>query len=225
MTLQLYFHPFSSFCWKALIAFHEKGVAFDPHVVNLGDEASRAEFFAIWPIGKFPVLRDTDRGRTITESSIIIEYVDRLGGAGPKLIPDDPERALAAREWDRVLDNYVHVPMQKIVGDRLRPEGRNDPHGVEDARRLIDTACAFLDDKLADDGWLAGEDFTLADCAAAPPLFYVEKLAPFRSRYPRLSAYFGRLLERPSVRHVIDEARFFRPFFPGAPEDAGWPDE
>lgn len=224
MTLELYFHPFSSFCWKALIALREKEVEFEPHVVDLGNERSRADFFAIWPIGKFPVLRDTDRGRTVAESSIIIEYIDGLKDGGPKLIPNDPGQALAVREWERILDNYVHVPMQKIVGDRLRPEGQGDAYGVEQARAQIDTACALIDRAL-DGGWLVGDEFTFADCAAAPALFYAEKVAPFRGRYPRLSAYFGRLLERPSVRQVIDEARFFRPYFPGAPEDGPWPDE
>lgn len=221
MTLQLYFHPFASFCQKALTALYEKEVAFEPHEVNLGDPASRSEFFAIWPIGRFPVLRD--RGRTIAESSIIVEYADRLGCGGPQLIPADPDAALEVRQWDRVIDNYIHVPMQKIVGDRLRPEERRDPQGVEEARATIETAFALLEGRLDADGWFMGEAFTLADCAAAPPLFYCEKLAGFSIRYPKLGGYLGRLLQRPSFRRVVDEARHFRPFFPGAAEDGDWP--
>ena len=225
MTLQLYFHPFASFCQKALIAFHEKQVPFEPHPVDLGDADSRAEFYALWPIGRFPVLRDTARGRSHGESSIIVEYVDGLSDSGPPLIPADHDRALAVREWDRLLDNYVHIQMQKIVGDRLRPEGRHDPQGVEDARALIETAFGVLERAFDGDAWLVGNTFTLADCAAAPPLFYAEKLVGFRNRYPRLSAYFGRLLDRPSFQRVIEDARAYRHFFPAGEDDGPWPDE
>lgn len=225
MTLQLYFHPFASFCQKALIAFHEKQVSFEPHPVDLGDADSRAEFYALWPIGRFPFVRDTATGRRHGESSIIVEYVDGLSDTGPRLIPGEPEHALAVREWDRLLDNYVHIQMQKIVGDRLRAEGRRDPQGVEDARALIETAFGVIERALDGDAWLTGKEFTLADCAAAPPLFYVEKVIGFRNRYPKLSAYFGRLLDRPSVRQVIEDARHFRHFFPAGEGDGPWPDE
>lgn len=225
VTLQLYFHPFASFCQKALIAFHEKQVSFEPHPVDLGDAESRAEFYALWPIGRFPVLRDTATGRRLAESSIIVEYIDGLSDAGPRLIPADRDAALAVREWDRVLDNYIHVQMQKIVTDRFRGEGRQDPQGVEDARGLIETAFGLLERSFDGDAWLVGDDFTLADCAAAPPLFYAEKVVGFRNRYPRLSAYFGRLLDRPSFQRVIEDARPYRHVFPAGESDGPWPDE
>ena len=140
MSLQLYFHPFASFCQKVLIAFYENDIPFDPHVVDLGDEKSRAEFEAIWPIGKFPVLRDEAAGRTIPESSIIIEYLAQYYPGGTSLVPVDAELALLTRIWDRFYDHYVELPMQKIVTDRLRPRGRHDTHGVEESKALLETA-------------------------------------------------------------------------------------
>lgn len=224
MTLFLYYHPFSSYCQKAMIALYEKELAFEPYKIDLGDERSRAELTAIWPFAKFPVLHHVEAGVTLPESSIIVEYADRLSQAGPSLLPTDPFQALNARLLDRILDNYLHAPMQKIVADRLRPQGSGDPHGVEEARATIATLYRQLDRGLGATGWLNGLDFSLADCSAAPPLFYAARLVPFDS-YPRLQAYFRRLLERPSFRRCLDEARQFRPFFPEGPGDAGWPDE
>lgn len=225
MTIELYFHPFASFCQKALIAFREKEVAFEPHVVNLGDPDERAAYLAIWPIGKFPLIRDTTRGLTLPEASIVIEYVDGLSTTGPRLIPADPDQARSVRLWDRILDNYLHIQMQKVVGDRLRPEGQRDPYGVEEARTRIETTYGILEDGLGTDGWLAGPEFTMADCAAGPPLRYAQRLVPFGGRYPKLRAYFRRLLERPSFQRVLDDARPFRDYFPAAPTDAGWPED
>src|SRR5687768_11284239 len=131
MTLRLYFHPFASFCQKVLIALYEKDVPFEGEIVDLGDPASRAAFEKVWPIAKFPVLVDEARGLTVPESSSIIAYLDRRHRGPARLIPDDPEAALHVAILDRVFDSYVHAPMQKVVGDRLRPEGRRDPHGVE----------------------------------------------------------------------------------------------
>ena len=224
MTLILYYHPFSSFCHKAMIALYEKELEFEPFKIDLGDERSRSELTAIWPFAKFPVLHDVDAGITLPEASIIVEYADRRSQAGPQLIPADPFSALNARLLDRILDNYLHVPMQKIVGDRLRPEGSRDPHGVTEARATIATLYRQLDRGLGPTGWLNGADFSLADCAAAPPLFYASRLVPF-SAYSRLHAYFGRLMERPSFRRCLDDAREYRPFFPAAAADAPWPDE
>jgi glutathione S-transferase len=224
MTLFLYYHPFSSFCQKVLIALYEKELEFEPYLIDLGDERSRAELTAIWPFAKFPVLHHLEAGVTLPESSLIVEYVDTLSQAGPNLLPADPVRARNARLLDRTLDNYLHVPMQKIVADRLRPEGRRDPHGVEEARATIATAYRQLERGLGATGWLNGSDFSLADCAAAPPLFYLTRVAPFDA-YPKLQAYFGRLMERPSFRRCVEEARQYRPFFPAADSDAGWPDE
>lgn len=223
MTIELYYHPFASFCQKAIIAFYEKGVPFEPHPVNLGDPNERAAFAAIWPIAKFPVIRDTGRDLTVAESTIVIEYIDRIGDR-PRLIPDDPDRARIVRQWDRVLDNYVHIQMQKIVGDRIRPDGERDPHGVAYARNMLETAFGMLEAALGEDGWLAGE-FSLADCAAGPPLRYAQKLTGFGGRYPKLGSYLGRLMARPSFARAIEEARPFRHFFPGGPDDGPWPED
>ena len=224
MTLFLYYHPFSSFCQKVLIALYEKQLEFEPYLIDLGNERSRAELAAIWPFAKFPVVHHLEAGVTLPESSLIIEYLDTLSEAGPALIPADPARARNARLLDRTIDNYLHAPMQKIVVDRLRPDGKNDPHGVEEARATIATAFRQIERGLGGTGWLNGADFSIADCAAAPPLFYLSRIAPFAG-YPKLQAYFDRLMARPSFRRCVEEARPFRSFFPAAPNDAGWPDE
>ena len=135
MTLTLHFHPLASFCHKALIAFHELGLDFRPVVVDLGDPASRAAFAEVWPLLKFPVLQDGERGATVAESTTVIEYLDAFHGGDRRLIPGDPDVAWTARMWDRIFDQYVEVPMQKIVTDAIRPDGGHDPHGVAEARR------------------------------------------------------------------------------------------
>ena len=137
MALTLHYHPLSSFCWKALIALYENETPFRPHIVDLGDAKAAAAFKAIWPIGKFPVLRDDARDQTVPESSVIIEYLGQHYPGKSRLIPADPELALEVRLADRVYDLYVHDRMQRIVGDRLRPEGKRDPHGVELARAQL----------------------------------------------------------------------------------------
>ncbi|HMA14231.1 MAG: glutathione S-transferase family protein [Bacteroidota bacterium] len=214
MPPRLYYHPFSSFCQKVLTALYENATPFAPEVVDLGNPESRAAFAAVWPLAKFPVLRDEDRGVTIPESTAIIEYL-ALHRPGPvALIPADPEAALQARLWDRFHDNYVEHPMQKIVGDRLRPAERRDPQGVADARALLDTAYGILETEMGSKTWAAGEAFTLADCAAAPALFYAEWVNPFTDRHPRLAAYFERLMARPSFARVVEEAKPYRHFFP-----------
>ena len=225
MALYLYYHRFSSYCQKVLIALYEKEVEFIAHEVDLGDERSRAELTALWPHTKFPVLHDTGAALTLPESSSIIEYVDGLSAKGPRLIPERPDHARIVRQWDRILDNYLHIPMQKIVGDRLRPDDSRDPYGVEEARRTIATTYSLLDRSLPPTGWLGGREFSLADCSAAPPLFYSSMVAPFGPGHPRLSAYLDRLMQRPSFARCIDAARDFRAYFPGAPGDGPWPDE
>jgi glutathione S-transferase len=220
MTLRLHHHPFSSYCQKVLIALYEREVPFEPVVVDLGDAAQRAALEALWPLAKFPVLRDEGRGITIPESSPIIFYLDRAHPGPPPLIPDDPDAALQVQIWDRFLDNYVMTPMQKVVADTLRPAGRGDPQGVDDARALLAKAYGMLDDRLAaaNGGWIADAGFTLADCAAAPALFYANVALPFAG-HRRLEAYYRRLLERPSFARAVDEARPYRGLFPLA-----WPD-
>lgn len=214
MTLRLYYHPFSSFCQKAVIAFYENSVDFQGEIVDLSDPGSRAAFAAVWPLAKFPVLRDEARGVIVPESTTVIEYL-ALHYPGPTLlIPSEPEAALQARIWDRFYDNYVQHPMQKIVGDRLRAAERSDPHGVAEARALLDTAYGILDKEAAAKTWAAGEAFTLADCAAAPALHYARMVQPFAEKHPHLHGYFQRLLARPSFARVLEDAEPYRHFFP-----------
>ena len=214
MSLTLHYHPLSSFCWKALVALYENGAPFTPHMVNLGDPAERAALLALWPIGRFPVLRDEMRGETVPESSIVIEYLDRHYPGTVRLIPDDPELALQTRLRDRFLDLYVHLPLQKIVGDRLRPADSKDPRGVAEARAQLRTSYAILDQQLAHGGWMMGEQVSLADCAAAPALFYGNKVEPIREGHPHLAAYLERLKERPSFARVLKEAEPYFGMFP-----------
>ena len=223
MTLHLYYHPFSSYCQKVMTALHERDLPYEQHVVNLGDERSKAEFAAVWPYAKFPVLNDDHARVTLPESSLIIEYLDTLSASGKRLTPIDPAHLRAVRLLDRVVDNYVQTPMQKIVADRLRPEGKRDPHGVEEARALLETSYRFLEERIVST-FLSGPDFTLADCSAAPALFYAQKVAPFADRYPRLGDYLQRVLDRPSFARCVEEARSFREFFPSADSDADWPE-
>jgi glutathione S-transferase len=214
MSLRLYMHPLASFCQKVLIALYENGAPFTPHLVDLGDEAAAAAFKALWPIGKMPVLRDEARDRTIAESSIIIEYLDQHYPGATRLIPADPELALQARFGDRFYDLHVHEPMQKIVTDRLRPAGANDPHGVQQARALMHTAYGMIEEAMESRTWAAGDAFTMADCAAAPALFYANKVAPFGETHRRVAAYFGRLMERPSFARAVREAEPYLKYFP-----------
>ena len=179
MSLTLHFHPLSSFCWKALIALYENDTPFTPNLVDLGNAAERAALLKLWPIGKFPVLRDDARGEIVPESSIIIEYLDRHYPGRTRFIPADAGRALQTRLRDRFYDLYVHLPMQKIMGDRLRPEGKKDPHGVEEARAQLRTSYAMIEQQMAAGPWAMGDDFSLADCAAAPALFYGNMVVPF----------------------------------------------
>jgi glutathione S-transferase len=215
MSLTLYFHPLASFCWKPLIALYENDTPFEPHIVNLLDPVSAAAFKTIWPIGKFPVLRDDARGETIPESSTIIEYLARHFPGRTELVPADADLARRARLGDRFYDHYVNEPMAKIVTDKLRPAGRNDPHGVEDARALLRTALGMVDAEMAARTWAAGEAFTMADCAAAPALFYADKVMPLGESHGHAAAYLGRLKQRPSFARVLAEAEPYFKLFPG----------
>jgi glutathione S-transferase len=214
MSLKLYFHPLSSFCHKALIALYENDTPFEPHIVDLADERSRTAFRRIWPIGKFPVLRDEAHDRTISESTMIIEYLAQRYPGRTELLPSDPDLALQTRMRDRFYDLYVNVPMQKIVTDRLRPPGRNDPQGVDEAKLMLQTACSLLDDEMATRTWAIGDAFSMADCAAAPALFYADTLDPFAGSYDHLAAYVRRLVARPSVARVLEEAQPYFKLFP-----------
>ena len=214
MSLTLHFHPLSSFCHKVLIALYENGTPFTPKLVNLQDEAERAAFLALWPVGKFPVLQDSSRDRMVPESSVIIEYLDLHYPGKTRFIPEDPEEARVARFGDRFYDLHIHLHMQKIVGDRLRPANAKDPHGIADARTRMAAALALVEKQMTGRTWAAGESFTLADCAAAPALFYADKVAPFASVYPNLIAYLDRLKQRPSYARTLKEAEPYFKFFP-----------
>jgi glutathione S-transferase len=215
MALTLYYHPLASFCWKVLIALHENDTPFRPHVVDLADAKAAAAFKSIWPIGKFPVLRDDGRDETLPESSVIIEYLVRHYPGRSALIPADPDLALEVRLRDRLCDLYIHEPMQKIVTDRLRPEGRHDPHGVEQARAQLRTALDMTEAWMASRTWAVGNVFTMADCAAAPALFYADKVMAFGETHPSTAAYLGRLMQRPAFARVLEEAKPYFAMFPG----------
>ncbi|MGQ0698919.1 MAG: glutathione S-transferase family protein [Panacagrimonas sp.] len=214
MSLTLHFHPLSSFCMKALIALYENETPFTPYLVNLGDPVSRAEFLKVWPIGKFPVLRDEAKDRTIPESSIIIEYLAQYCTGKTSLVPADADLARQMRMRDRFYDLHVHVHMQKIVGDRLRPPGQKDAYGVEQAKASILTAYAMIDQDMQTKTWAMGEVFGMADCAAAPALLYANKVLPLGTGYPHVSAYLARLMERPSFARVLREAQPYFALFP-----------
>jgi glutathione S-transferase len=217
MTLKLYGHPFSSYCQKVLIALYENATPFAFRVLGPDDPQAGAEFEALSPMKRMPVL--IDGNKTVLESSTIIEYLG-LHHPGPvRLISTDADAALDARNLDRMFDNYVMTPMQKLVFDRIRPEADRDPYGVVQARALLDTAYGWLDHTLAGCEWATGRDFSLADCAAAPALFYADWAHPIEDRFANLRAYRSRLLARPSFARAVDEARPYRPHFPLGPPD------
>lgn len=214
MSLTLYLHPLASFCHKVLIALYENGTPFTPRMVDFADEGSTAALLDKWPVGKIPVLHDSARDQVIPETSIIIEYLSRHYPGPLALLPRDPEARLEARLWDRFFDLYVHVPMQKIVLDRMRPEGSKDPAGLAEAHRALDMAYGMIEARLADGPIVRGEAFTIADCAATPALFYASIVHPFAPEQPKLAAYFEALLARPSVRRTLDEARPYFHLYP-----------
>lgn len=215
--MKLYAHPFSSYSQKALIALYENGTPFEYRLLAVGDARIAAEHAALWPIRKMPVL--VDAGRTLPEASIIIEYLGLYHPGPVRLIPADPRAALEVRFMDRFFDNYVMTPMQKIVFDSLRPADRRDPAGVADARTMLDTACGWLETTMDGRTWAAGGDFSLADCAAAPSLFYADWVHPIGEAHANVRAYRQRLLARPSFARAVDEARPYRKLFPlGAPD-------
>jgi glutathione S-transferase len=213
--LTLYMHPLSSFCQKALIALYENETPFTPHHVDLMDDAQSAAFKRMWPVGKFPVLRDETAKRTIPESTTIIEYLAQRYPGRMKLIPDDADAAFAARALDRFYDFHVHLEMQKIIGDRLRPEGARDTTGVDKARSTLHTALGVAEKDMAARTWAMGEVFSMADCAAAPTLFYVNMaVTPLTGAYPNLAAYLDRLSKRPSYARALKEAESFLKYVP-----------
>ncbi|MEO6968677.1 MAG: glutathione S-transferase family protein [Rhodanobacteraceae bacterium] len=216
--MKLYAHPFSSYTQKALIAFYENAIPFDFLMLSPEHPDIQAQFERLWPIERFPLLVDGERA--VMEASIIIEYL-QVNHPGPvRLIPHDPQAALDVRMLDRFFDNYLHAPLQRIVANALRPEIDRDRYGVDQARKLLDTAYAWLDQRMTNREWAADDAFTLADCAAAPALFYADWTHNIdASSFPNVIAYRQRLLARPSFARAVCEARPYRKLFPlGAPD-------
>ncbi len=216
MALELFAHPFSSYCQKVLIALHENAIPFELQMLEPGSPAQE-ELARIWPLERFPVLREGER--VVPEATSIIEYL-YVHHPGPvALIPDDPDAAVEVRMLDRFFDNYVSNPQASIVFNAIREEEDRDPIGDDKARAMLDTSYAILDRWMATREWAAGGDFSLADCAAAPALFYADWTHEIGEEFANVRAYRSRLLARPSFARAIDEARPYRDLFPlGAPD-------
>jgi glutathione S-transferase len=210
MSLELFYHPLSSFSHKALIALYECDATFERRVLAPEDPATFARFLALWPIGKFPLLRDEAEDRTLPEATIIIEFLAQRLPAAASLIPADPDLARQTRLRDRFFDLYVHVPMQRLVDHARGAEGAADPAGAEVARRQLAVAYDLVEREIGENTWAMGEAFTLADCAAAPALFYAARAVPFGPDRPNLAAYLERLKARPSYARALREAE---PYF------------
>jgi glutathione S-transferase len=213
----LYAHPFSSYCQKVLIALYENETPFTFRMLDRNDPAAFAELEALWPLKRFPLLVDADR--PVAEATIIIEHLE-LHYPGPvRLIPDDPGGGAGSAFVDRFFDNYVETPLGKIVSDSMRDEKERDAKGVADARTMLDTAYSWLEQRMAGREWAVDDRFGLADCSAAPALFYADWAQPIGDPFPNVRAYRSRLNARPSFARAIDEARPYRPHFPlGAPD-------
>jgi glutathione S-transferase len=213
----IYAHPFSSYCQKAFTVFYEKGVPFTLRLLSPDNPDNVAEHRALWPLARFPVLQAGEQ--TVLESTVIIEWLDQRHPEPARLIPPEPDAALEVRMLDRIFDNYVMTPMMTIVGDRMRPEGAHDAHGVERAHATLDSALRWLDARMSARDWAAADRFSLADCAAAPSLFYADWVHPLDG-YASVARYLRRLRERPSFARCVEDARPARALFPGgAPTD------
>jgi glutathione S-transferase len=213
----LYGHPFAAFVWKVLITLYDRDVPFRFRIVDPEHPDNASVVGEASPGGQFPVL--VDGARAIIESAAIIEYLDLHHGDAPPMVPRDPRAAIEARQMDSVFDDYVAQPMQRIVADALREERARDPHGVAEARAALDRSYGWLDRWMQDRDWAGSGAFGLADCAAAPALFYADWVHPVPEARTALRAYRARLLARPSIARVVDEARPYRPLFPlGAPD-------
>jgi len=209
--LTLYGHPISSFTWKVLTALYENDTPFDSITV---DQNTYAEFIAKWPMGKFPILLDSDRTQMITETSVIIEYLDTYYPGRTRFLPEETDAALEVRRWDRVFD-HLNVTMSKIVIDNIRPDGQRDPYGVEEAKRIIGGIYGVVESQLGERDHIVGNAFTLADCSAAPALWYGARNAPLDGAFPRITAYLERLKSRPSFARALKEAQPLFHLYPG----------
>jgi glutathione S-transferase len=215
MTIELFAHPFSSYCQKAITALYENGIPFELRMLEPGGAAGE-ELAAIWPLGKFPVLREGER--VVPEATTIIEYLDAHHPGPVRFVPDDRDGAIEVRMMDRFFDNYVATPQQKLVFDLIRSDGERDARGAAEARAMLDRAYAWLDKRMAGREWAVGA-FSLADCGAGPMLFYADWSHPMDGRFPNVAAYRQRLMARPAFKRAIDEARPYRAFFPGGAPD------
>lgn len=216
MSLVLYGHPFSSYCQKVEVALYENGLPFQYRILAPDNPEASAEWASLWPLKKFPVL--VDDGRVVAEASIIIEHLDLFHPGPVRLLPDDPEEALEVRFMDRFFDNHVMTRVQQPVSEALRPDGGRKEEALAKSAEALDAAYGWLEKRLTERTWAAGDRFSLADCAAAPSLFYADWVHEIGDAFPTVRAYRSRLLERPSFARAVDEGRPFRPFFPlGAP--------
>lgn len=210
--LTLYGHPISSFTWKVLMALYENDTPFDFITV---DQNTYADFIAKWPMGKFPVLIDSDRKSMVTETSVIIEYLDTYYPGATRFIPQNVDAALEVRRWDRVFD-HINTTMSKVVVDNIRPDGQRDPYGVEEAKRVVHAAYGVVEAQLSDRAFAVADGFTMADCAAAPALWYAARNVPLENKYPRIAAYLDRLKARPSFARTVKESEPLFHMYPGA---------
>lgn len=216
MSLALYGHPFSSYTQKVLIALYENGTLFEFRSLGPDTPQHAAEWLRRWPLGKFPLL--VDGARNVVETSIIIEYLQLVHPGPVRMLPGDPMAALDVRFLDRFFDLHVMSPVQHAVGGALTGDPVKRQEGLAFAEQKLELAYAWLEGQLAGRTWAAGADFTLADCAAAPALFYADWTHRISEAFPVLRAYRARLLARPSFARAVEEARPFRPLFPlGAP--------
>lgn len=210
--LTLYGHPISSFTWKVLMALYENDTPFDFVTV---DQNTYADFIAKWPMGKFPILIDSDRDAMVTETSVIIEYLDTYYPGATRFIPHNIDAALEVRRWDRVFD-HINTTMSKVVVDNIRPDGQRDPFGVVEAKRVVHAAYGVVETQLGDRTFAVGDSFSLADCAAAPALWYATRNVPLENKYPRIASYLERLKARPSFVRAVKESEPLFHMYPGA---------
>jgi glutathione S-transferase len=215
--MKLYGHPFSSYTQKALMALHENDTHFEFMMLSPEHPDTNADFAQRWPIKRFPLLVDGER--QVMEATCVIEYLHVHHPGRVRLIPGDADTAIEVRMLDRFFDNYIHAQVQRIVFNALRPEADRDPYGVNEARLMLDTAYAWLDRWMADREWAAADSFTLADCAAAPALFYADWTHRIGESFRNVRAYRQRLLARPSFARCVEGGRPYRHLFPlGAPD-------
>ncbi len=201
--MKLYYNPISTYSQKTLLAFYEKGIEFEPNIVKLMDPEAIEEYRKVYPMGKIPCLV-LDDDYIIPESSIIIEYID--GMAEPRLIDGDAEQTRKIRFKDRMFDLYLNDPVVTLLFQSMKPEDQKDQERIDTSKFRIDTMYSFMDHEFGQQPYASGDTFTMADCAAAPGLFYAELLAPF-AEYENISAYWERLKDRASVQKTHADAK------------------